>query len=313
MCRPHSVLSAVFFFLLAFLTIVLVPSVQASTYADSNALEKLKALKRSQQQPYPAAFRAPFHLLRRQGDGSPSDASFPSNSSSTTAPDTSTSSVTSTIDTSSASSVGTTTQNDGSSSSTSLPPTSATTNAPASSTTSDGTPTAPSSVNLPTSTNNSVNSDASSSRSEDISSTSEPSNQGPSSTEGIPNTSSSNSSPAGVSTGGNSSPTTGESSSVPTSNVKTTLDISAKSTFTSPYSTSTVTLPGGGVSTVTQFLVVVPTLPPSQPQSPEESQTVSGSASLHTNAATPQQVTSMQGSLAALVTFFGYIIGIALF
>ncbi|KAK6526268.1 hypothetical protein TWF694_004872 [Orbilia ellipsospora] len=311
MHRPHSVLSAISFFLLAFLALNLIPSVQA--YADSNALEKLKALKRSQQQPYPAVLRAPFNLLKRQGDSSPSDTSLPSNSSSTAAPETSTSSVASTIDTSSVSSVGTTTQNDSSSSTTSLPPTSATTSAPAGSTTSDGTPTTPSSANLPTSTNNSVNSDVSSSGSGGMSSTSEPPSQGPSSTGVAPNTSSSNSPATGTSSNGNGSPTMGDSSSVPTSNVKTTLDISAKSTFTSPYSTSTVTLPGGGFSTVTQYLVVVPTLPPTQPQSPEESQTMSGSASLHTNAATPQQSTPMQGSLAALVAFVGYIIGIAVF
>ncbi|KAF3933169.1 hypothetical protein ABW19_dt0208452 [Dactylella cylindrospora] len=99
------------------------------------------------------------------------------------------------------------------------------------------------------------------------------------------------------------------SSSFETSFTRTSFDESVQVTSTIA-STSTVTLPNGGVSTVTYQVVVVPTKPPST-MSGAPAETDTATASLHTNAASPRYV-SNQGSMAAFIALFGYI-GAAVF
>ncbi|EPS43774.1 hypothetical protein H072_2245 [Dactylellina haptotyla CBS 200.50] len=318
MRRADSIANAV---LLVLLALTLAPLSHASVYAvadgvNSNALEKLKALKRSEQRPYHAVLRGPLNLLKRQDipqpdPSPPTDLNTPSNTSSTAFPDTtsqtSSPATTTTIDTSSITSQEKTSTPDGSSSSPcSVSPEPSVTSEPPvanpTSSASDGTPTAPSSgTDLPSSpADTSSNSQVPSSIREPSSSPPGPGrpNQETSSTGTSPGPVVSETPTGGLSTTGTSNPST--------ESVRTTLDVSAKSAFTSPYSTSTVTLPNGAVSTVTQYLVVIPTTSPTRAQNPEESQTMSGTASLHTNGAS-HLYNPKHSSVAALVAVLGYI------
>ncbi|KAF3088668.1 hypothetical protein TWF706_010677 [Orbilia oligospora] len=95
-----------------------------------------------------------------------------------------------------------------------------------------------------------------------------------------------------------------------TTTIRTTLDTTVKSAFTTAWSTSTFTLPNGAIGTVTEFLVVVPTLGPTRAQNPQETETATGTASLHTNAGTfytPGPV----APVVALIAVLGYVGGAA--
>ncbi|KAK6332501.1 hypothetical protein TWF730_004167 [Orbilia blumenaviensis] len=299
----QSILNA--FFVLA-VALALVPVAQASIYAmadgvNFNALARQKAQKRAQQLHYRDIVRNPFVLFKRQETDpgtpipTPTDITPISNTSTTTTSAESTtadisSSLTTLEPTSSDDDLSTTTSTDAE---TTSPP----------ETTTDGITTTPSSsTDLPSSTDVTT-SEVSSTTTEDVTSTAETTSEETSAT-------SSSDEPSETST---DVPTSTEvtTSTETTTTVRTTLNTSVKSAFTTAWSTSTFTLPNGSVGTVTEYLVVVPTMSPTptRDSNPQESETATGTASLHTNGAT--LYTPGPAPVVAFMAVLGYIGGAA--
>ncbi|KAK6513340.1 hypothetical protein TWF281_004971 [Arthrobotrys megalospora] len=286
MRSSRSILNA--FFVLA-VALALVPVAQASIYAmadgvNFNALARQKAQKRAQQNhQYREIIRNPFRLFKRQESdpGTPIPTLPPISNTSTTAVETTTSSV--------------------ESSTTSLEPTSTEPSTTAESTTESSvtetsttegiTTTSSSSTDLPAST------DVTTTSSEEASSTT--TSEETSTTSSEPPSETSTEIPSSTET----------TSEMETTTIRTTLDTTVKSAFTTAWSTSTYTLPNGSVGTVTQFVVVVPTISPARTERPQETETATGTASLHTNAA--GLYTPGPAPMVALMAVLGYVGGAA--
>ncbi|KAK6329710.1 hypothetical protein TWF696_003577 [Orbilia brochopaga] len=268
MLRSRSILSALLFALFA------CSLVHASAAADNvgyNALERLKAQKRSEHQA--DQLRNALKLLERQDP--PAD--VPSNSSVTSSPDTTSAPPATTL----------------SSETTSLEPPSSTDDTSSAPPSSSAAQTS-SEASQPPATSSSK---APSSASETVASRTTESSAEATSSEGR---SSSNSSPPRTT----STPDAADSTELPSSftTVRTSLDTTGDSTYTIPISTSTFTLPNGKVGTATQFLVVVPTKDASDAQSPNQADGASGSASLHSNPAAPMRTA---GPMVAVMAVLG--------
>ncbi|KAK6507280.1 hypothetical protein TWF481_005727 [Arthrobotrys musiformis] len=267
------------FFVLA-VALALVPVAQASIYAmadgvNFNALARQKAQKRAQQNHYRDIVRNPFRLFKRQETDPGTPIPTPTDIGSISNTSTTTSAETTTTD--------------ASSSLTTLEPTS----------TDDETTTSTDAetTSSPTETETTTT-DAQSTTTEDITSTPTKETSTTSSDE-----------PSETST---DIPTSTEvtTSTEITTTVRTTLDTTVKSAFTTAWSTSTFTLPNGAVGTVTEFLVVVPTLSPTRAQNPQETETATGTASLHTNAGT-LYTPGPAAPVVALMAVLGYVGGAA--
>ncbi|KAF3201606.1 hypothetical protein TWF106_002769 [Orbilia oligospora] len=294
MLSSRSILNA--FFVLA-IALALVPVAQASIYAmadgvNFNALARQKAQKRTQQNYYKEIVRNPFRLFKRQEPDpgtpipTPTDIGTISNTSMTTSAETTTSDISSSITT-----LEPTSTDDGlSTTSTEAEITSSETEI----TTTDGITTTPSSsTDLPSSTDVTTTSEAQTTT-EDVTSTAEET--------------STTTSDGPLETSTEVTTTTEVESS--TTTIRTTLDTTVKSAFTTAWSTSTFTLPNGAVGTVTEFLVVVPTLGPTRAQNPQETETATGTASLHTNAGT-FYTPGPAAPVVALMAVLGYVGGAA--
>ncbi|KAK6507281.1 hypothetical protein TWF481_005727 [Arthrobotrys musiformis] len=290
------------FFVLA-VALALVPVAQASIYAmadgvNFNALARQKAQKRAQQNHYRDIVRNPFRLFKRQETDpgtpipTPTDIGSISNTSTTTSAETTTTDASSSLTT-----LEPTSTDDETTTSTDAETTSSPTETET--TTTDGITTTPSdNTELPSSTDIATTSEAQSTTTEDITSTPTKETSTTSSDE-----------PSETST---DIPTSTEvtTSTEITTTVRTTLDTTVKSAFTTAWSTSTFTLPNGAVGTVTEFLVVVPTLSPTRAQNPQETETATGTASLHTNAGT-LYTPGPAAPVVALMAVLGYVGGAA--
>ncbi|RVD81659.1 uncharacterized protein DFL_009511 [Arthrobotrys flagrans] len=274
MHSSRSILNA--FFVLA-VALALVPVAQASIYAmadgvNFNALARQKAQKRAQQDSYREIVRNPFRLFKRQEADPGTPISTPTDLGTISNTTTATSAET--------------TPSDISSSITTLEPTS----------TDDDLPTSTDAENTPSETETTT-ADAQPTTTEDITSAAEETST------------TSPDEPSETSTEETTS-TEVATSTEETTTIRTTLDTTVKSAFTTAWSTSTFTLPDGAVGTVTEYLVVVPTLPPTEAQNPQDTETATGTASLHTSAAT-LYAPGPAAPVVALMAVLGYVGGAA--
>ncbi|KAK6514231.1 hypothetical protein TWF506_008632 [Arthrobotrys conoides] len=272
MLSSRSILNA--FFVLA-VALALVPVAQASIYAmadgvNFNALARQKAQKRAQQNYYKEIIRNPFRLFKRQEPDPGTPIPTPTDIGTISNTSTTTSAETTTSDTSS--------------SITTLEPTS----------TDDGLSTTSTDAETTPSETETSTTDAQTTTTEDTSSTAEETST------------STSDEPSETST----EVTTSTEVETSTTAIRTTLNTSVKSAFTTAWSTSTFTLPNGAVGTVTEFLVVVPTLSPTRAQNPQETETATGTASLHTNAGT-LYTPGPAAPVVALMAVLGYVGGAA--
>ncbi|RVD81658.1 uncharacterized protein DFL_009511 [Arthrobotrys flagrans] len=323
MHSSRSILNA--FFVLA-VALALVPVAQASIYAmadgvNFNALARQKAQKRAQQDSYREIVRNPFRLFKRQEAdpgtpiSTPTDLGTISNTTTATSAETTPSDISSSITT-----LEPTSTDDGNgnpTTSTLIPTTAPSSSTPTPTSTEDevtsesstevesSTITSSPPPNLPTST------DAENTPSETETTTADAQ---PTTTEDITSAAeeTSTTSPDEPSETSTEETTSTEvaTSTEETTTIRTTLDTTVKSAFTTAWSTSTFTLPDGAVGTVTEYLVVVPTLPPTEAQNPQDTETATGTASLHTSAAT-LYAPGPAAPVVALMAVLGYVGGAA--